>query len=182
MKKVLGLLLIMFLTGCSTPGKPAFYYPWTQYKTGIDIQLPKDPKYNDAFHGTLRLDDDGDYAMIVIYNGGNVVTQFGYVTKSNLENWITLYSGFLKWDPNDSGVTTTFTIPDTGSTFNKEYDVEYRVVQSKKLFVINKHSSGTWFIDFSEISMDEANVQKALDVYEGLRGKLKQPDAEPGLL
>ncbi|MDX7526491.1 hypothetical protein SJ358_23160, partial [Enterobacter hormaechei] len=63
--------------------------------------------------------------------------------------------------------------PDTGSTFNKEYDVEYRVVQSKKLFVINKHSSGTWFIDFSEISMDEANVQKALDVYEGLRGKLK---------
>ena len=43
MKKVLGVLLIMFLTGCSTPGKPAFYYPWTQYKTGIDIQLPKAP-------------------------------------------------------------------------------------------------------------------------------------------
>lgn len=173
MKKVLGLLLIMLLAGCATPGKPAFYYPWTQYKTGIDIQLPKDPKYNDAFHGTLRLDDDGDYAMMVIYNGGNVVNQFGYVTKSNLENWIALYSNFLKWNPQDSGVTTTFTIPDAGSTFNKEYDVEYRFIQGKKRFVINKHSSGTWFIDFSEISMDEANVQKALDVYEGLRGKLK---------
>ncbi|MDT7319381.1 hypothetical protein RQL92_07750 [Citrobacter freundii] len=137
MKKVLGLLLIMFLTGCSTPGKPAFYYPWTQYKTGIDIQLPKDPKYNDAFHGTLRLDDDGDYAMIVIYNGGNVVTQFGYVTKSNLENWITLYSGFLKWDPNDSGVTTTFTIPDTGSTLMNPLMILVKIIKLRWIHILS---------------------------------------------
>ncbi|HDR2161204.1 TPA: hypothetical protein QCG56_001478 [Enterobacter cancerogenus] len=173
MKKVLGLLFVLLLTGCSTPGKPAFYYPWTQYKTGIDVNLPKEPKFVDAFQGTLRLDDDGEYAMIVIYNGGNVVNHFGYVTKSTLERWINLYSGFLKWDPNDTAAITTFTIPDHESLFHKDYDVEYRLVQGKKLFVINKHSNGNWFTDFSETSMDEANVMKALDVYEGLRGKLK---------
>ena len=103
MKKVLGLLFVLLLAGCSTPGKPAFFYTWTQYRTGIDINLPKEPKYNDSFHGTLRQDDDG----------------------------------------------------------------------GKKLFVINKHSSDALFTDFSEMSMDEANVVKALDVYENLRTVLR---------
>lgn len=133
MKKVLGLLFVLLLAGCSTPGKPAFFYTWTQYRTGIDINLPKEPKYNDSFHGTLRQDDDGEYALIVIYNGGNVVSQFGYVTKNTLESWIDLYSGFLKWDPKDTAATTRFTVPDTDSLTRKEYDIEYRLVQGKKL-------------------------------------------------
>lgn len=173
MKNLLGLLCVLLLAGCSTPGKPAFYYPWTQYRTGIDINLPKEPKFVDSFHGTLRQDDDGEYAVIVIYNGGNVVSQFGYVTRTTLESWISLYSGFLAWDPSDSAAKTTFTVPDTGSMMNKDYDVEYRAVQGMKLFVINKHSSGGLFTDYSELSLDEANVKKALAVYEDLRGKLK---------
>ncbi|WP_337015217.1 hypothetical protein [Leclercia sp. AS011] len=173
MKKVLGLLCVLLLAGCSTPGKPAFYYPWTQYRTGIDINLPKEPKYIDSFHGTLRQDDDGEYAQIVVYNGGNAVTQFGYVTKYTLENWINYYSGFLKWDPKDTGAKTRFTVPDTGSLTRKEYDIEYRVVQGKKLFIINKHSSDALFTDFSEMSMDEASVTKALDIYENLRTVLR---------
>ena len=173
MKKVLGLLCVLLLAGCSTPGKPAFYYPWTQYRTGIDINLPKEPKYIDSFHGTLRQDDDGEYAQIVVYNGGNAVTQFGYVTKDTLEDWINYYSGFLKWDPKDTGAKTRFTVPDTGSLTRKEYDIEYRVVQGKKLFVINKHSSDALFTDFSEMSMDEASVTKALDIYENLRTVLR---------
>ncbi|QGU15169.1 hypothetical protein GNG27_11045 [Leclercia sp. 119287] len=173
MKKVLGLLFVLLLAGCSTPGKPAFFYTWTQYRTGIDINLPKEPKYNDSFHGTLRQDDDGEYALIVIYNGGNVVSQFGYVTKNTLESWINLYSGFLKWDPKDTAATTRFTVPDTDSLTRKEYDIEYRLVQGKKLFVINKHSSDALFTDFSEMSMDEANVAKALDVYVNLRTVLR---------
>lgn len=173
MKRILVVIFLLVLVGCSRPGKPAFYYPWTQYWTGVNIQLPKNPEYNNAFHGTLRLDDGGDYAVIVIYNGGNVVSHFGYVTKSNLESWINLYTGFLKWDPKNSEQMTKFTIPDTVSYFQKDYDVEYRFVQNKKFFVVNKHHSGSWVIDFSEISMDEANVMKALDIYEGLREKLK---------
>lgn len=173
MKKVLGLLCVLLLAGCSTPGKPAFYYPWTQYRTGIDINLPKEPKFVDSFHGTLRQDDDGEYAVIVIYNGGNVVSRFGYVTRNTLESWISLYSGFLAWDPSDSAAKTIFTVPDAGSRLHKTYDVEYRVVQGKKLFVINKHSSDGLFTDYSELSLDEANVKKALAVYEDLRGKLK---------
>ncbi|MEB6377499.1 hypothetical protein MXM41_00875 [Leclercia adecarboxylata] len=173
MKKVSGLLFALMLVGCSTPGKPAFYYPWTQYRTGIDINLPKEPKYDDSFHGTLRQDDDGEYAMIVIYNGGNVVSQFGYATKNTLESWISLYSGFLAWDPKDTGAKTRFTVPDTGSLTRKEYDIEYRLVQGKKLFVINKHSSDALFTDFSEMSMDEENVARALNVYENLRTALR---------
>jgi hypothetical protein len=46
-------------------------------------------------------------------------------------------------------------------------------VNGKKLFVINKHRTGNWFVDFSELSMDEANVAKLTNVYIDLRQKLK---------
>lgn len=68
---------------------------------------------------------------------------------------------------------TKFTIPDNLSWTHKDYDVEYRFVNVKKLFVIIKHSTGNWFVDFSELSMDEANVAKLADVYIDLRQKLK---------
>lgn len=173
MKKILGLLFVLLMAGCSTPGKPSFYYDWTQYRTGVNIRLVNEPQFTTGFDGTLRLDDKGKYAMMVVYNGGSIASHFGYVTKSNLESWINLYAGLLKWDPKAPGQTTKFTIKDSESWTNKDYDVEYRFVQGKKLFIIKKHGSGNWFIDFSELSMDEVNVAKVLGVYEDLRNTLR---------
>lgn len=173
MKKMLGLLIFILLTGCSTPGKPAFYYTWTQYSTSVNIQLINEPEYKTGFQGILRLDDKSEYALMVIYNGGSVASHFGYVEKNNLEDWINIYAGFFKWDPKDPNQKVKFTIMDNVSLFQKDYDVEYRLVQGRKLFVINKHRSDNWFVDFSELAMDENNVQKLLGVYEDLRQSLK---------
>ena len=100
-------------------------------------------------------------------------SHFGYVTKESLESWITMYTAFLKWDPQNPAQPTKFTILDNLSWTHKDYDVEYRFVNGKKLFVINKHSTGNWFVDFSALSMDEANVAKLTNIYIDLRQKLK---------
>lgn len=173
MIRILGLIFVLLTAGCSMPGKPALYYTWTQYKTGVEVMLVNEPQYKDGFDGILRLDDKGEYAVMAIYYGGDMSSHFGYVTKDSLESWITMYTGFLKWDPQNPAQPAKFTIPDNLSWTHKDYDVEYRFVNGKKLFVINKHSTGNWFVDFSELSMDEANVAKLTDVYIDLRQKLK---------
>ncbi|WP_233458460.1 hypothetical protein [Enterobacter asburiae] len=173
MIRILGLIFLLLTAGCSTPGKPAFYYTWTQYKTGVEVMLVNEPQYKDGFDGILRLDDKGKYAVMAIYYGGDMSSHFGYVTKDSLESWITMYTDFLKWDPQNPAQPTKFTILDNLSWTHKDYDVEYRFVNGKKLFVINKHSTGNWFVDFSELSMDEANVAKLTNVYIDLRQKLK---------
>jgi hypothetical protein len=75
----------------------------------------------------------------------------------------------INWLLQNTAQPTKFTIPDNLSLPHKDYDVEYRFVNGKKLFVINKHSTGNWFVDFSELSMDEDNVAKLTDVYIDLR-------------
>ncbi|QDI08882.1 hypothetical protein electrica_02777 [Klebsiella electrica] len=84
-----------------------------------------------------------------------------------------MFSDFLKWDPQNTAQQTKFNIKDNLSLFHKDYDVEYQVLNGKKQFVIRKHGSGSWFIDFSVLSMDEANVAKLIDIYTDLRNTLK---------
>jgi hypothetical protein len=38
-------------------------------------------------------------------------------------------------------------------------------MNGKKLFIIRKHGNGNWFVDFSVLSMDEANITKLNEVY-----------------
>ncbi|MEP8658645.1 hypothetical protein ABKV25_06615 [Enterobacter asburiae] len=173
MIKILGFIFVMLTAGCSTPGKPAFYYTWTQYKTGVEVMLVNEPQYKDGFDGILRLDDKGEYAVMTVYYGGDLSGHFGYVTKASLEHWITLYTNFLKWDPTKPAQTTKFNIPDNLSWTHKSYDVEYQFMNGKKLFIIRKHGNGNWFVDFSVFSMDEANITKLNEVYIELRERLK---------
>ncbi|AVG33408.1 hypothetical protein MC67_00665 [Enterobacter cloacae complex sp.] len=68
---------------------------------------------------------------------------------------------------------TKFNIPDNLSWTHKSYDVEYQFMNGKKLFIIRKHGNGNWFVDFSVLSMDEANITKLNEVYIELRERLK---------
>lgn len=74
--------------------------------------LVNEPQYKDGFDGILRLDDKGKYAVMAIYNGGDMSSHFRYVTKDSLESWITMYTDFLKWDPQNPAQPTKFTILD----------------------------------------------------------------------
>ncbi len=164
----------MLLTaGCSTFGKAAFYYIWTQYKTGVEVMLFNEQQYKNSFDEILRLYVKGKYAVMAIYNGGGMSSHLGYATKDSLENGITMYTNFLKWDPQNPAQPTKFNILDNLSWTHKDYDVEYRFMNGKKLFVINKHSTGNRFLDFSELSMDEAKVAKLTNVFIDLRQKVK---------
>ena len=79
MIRILGLIFLLLMTGCSTP-KTSFLLYRTQYKTGVEVMLVNEPQYKDGFDGILRIDDKGKYAVMAIYNGGDMSSHFGYVT------------------------------------------------------------------------------------------------------
>lgn len=172
MKRMLIVLFMFLMAGCSSPGKPAFYYDWTQYETGVKIKLVNEPRWKDGVDAILRSQDKGKYAVMVIYRG-SVVSHFGYVTKSNIDDWIGLYSGFLKWNPDDKTQKTKFTIKDDVSWFSSDYEVEYSVRNGQKLFLMNHSRSGDWFVDYSKQAVDEKNIIKLLNIYVSLKNELK---------
>ncbi|HEN4999041.1 TPA: hypothetical protein U6I48_004599 [Klebsiella aerogenes] len=172
MKRMLMALFVLLIAGCSSPGKPAFYYDWTQYKTDVHILLVNEPQFKDGYDAILRSQDDGEYAMMALYDGG-IVSHFGYVTKDNIDEWISMYTGFLKWNPEDKTQKTKFTINDGVSLFPSSYEVEFSYKNGKKLFLMNHSRSGSWFRDFSKQAVDEKNVLELLKIYVGLKSELR---------
>ncbi|MCT4707654.1 hypothetical protein MUA03_17375 [Enterobacteriaceae bacterium H16N7] len=172
MKRIFMALFVLLIAGCSSPGKPAFYYDWTQYRTGVNVLLVNEPQFKYGYNAILRSQDDGEYAMMALYDGG-IVSHFGYVTKDNVDEWIAMYAGFLKWEPDDKTQKTKFTINDGVSLFPSSYEVEYSVKNGRKLFLMNHSSSGFWFRDFSKQAVDENNVTKLLKIYVALKSELK---------
>lgn len=174
MKKMLITLFIFMTVGCSSPGKPGLFYEWTQYKTGVEVEVVSMPKWKGGVDAILRLQDEGKYASMVIYNGGNVESHFGYVTKDNVQTWIDLYEGFLTWEPKDVTQKVKFTIEDNVSLFGKNiYEVEYSVKNSRKLFLMNHYNAHYFIFDYTNQAVDEENVKRLLDIYLGLRNTLK---------
>ena len=54
MKKMLIALFIFMTVGCSSPGKPGLFYEWTQYKTGVKVEVVSMPKWKGGVDAILR--------------------------------------------------------------------------------------------------------------------------------
>lgn len=167
------LFSFVIISGCSSPGKPSFYYPWTQYDTGVNIKMLNEPRYVYGTQGVLRMDDDGEYALIVFYNGGSVAGHFGYATKENIDSWIEIFNGFLSWDPKNDSDKEIFHIKDDVMLFHKEYTVEYIFKDKVKMLLVNNDALDGLFVDYSRLAIDENNVRKLSDLYINIKPKLK---------